>query len=439
MAAFPNVGYPLLVKNTFIDVEHTCDDSELDDTFGFGGLYKRQMTEPALKMDRQCSGSARSTLDSAKEAEEYPFVSFGSQQSSQDSDISDTAQWQRLVTGAPLGVESGENDFVPDFATHIKSSNRSGSSAWKNPTPAPPIIEEPQEPPPLTCVVGNRCGGASSGIPAEWENVHTAMMRNLPSNFSQKMLVEEMHWAGFDGFFDFLYLPVDRDTKASKGYAFINFIHSCYTWAFRMRYDGKRLPGSTSGKPVSITQAALQGLDANISHYSCSRVLRGDPDIRPLFFTADNVVAKRFLANGTASSGGVALDDGDGRDAAVSFEGEPSGMLATRRRRRRCSRRSLIDIALKKKNAVDSCSSSEKAQQQHLMQQQDETIANKVTQRQRRVDRHRQTEHRGKAAATVIEDAPYGVCDACGWKRGPGWNFCQYCGQSLMSQPFARF
>lgn len=60
-------------------------------------------------------------------------------------------------------------------------------------------------------------------LPAAWADVHTIMMRNLPNKYTQAMLMEDIDAAGFNGSYEFFYLPMDPVTNANKGYAFINF------------------------------------------------------------------------------------------------------------------------------------------------------------------------------------------------------------------------
>lgn len=119
--------------------------------------------------------------------------------------------------------------------------------------------------------------------PAEWRDKTTVMMRNLPNKYTQRMLLTEINNSGFLGTFDFLYLPVDLETNANKGYAFLNFVDPSFAWMFRMSNDGRKMNHFNSNKVVSVTPAALQGLEANHAHYANSRVNRGDPACRPLF------------------------------------------------------------------------------------------------------------------------------------------------------------
>merc|ERR1719410_3258348 len=122
-------------------------------------------------------------------------------------------------------------------------------------------------------------------IPPEWTSVTTVMMRNIPNRYTQLMLLEEISSAGFAGTFDFLYLPIDPETSANKGYVFINFVNPIQAWRFRTAYEGQQMQCFNSNKYVSVCPATLQGLEANYAHYSSARCSRRDPATRPLFFS----------------------------------------------------------------------------------------------------------------------------------------------------------
>merc|ERR1719203_1645529 len=82
---------------------------------------------------------------------------------------------------------------------------------------------------------------ASSPPPLEWANTTTVMMRNLPNKYTQRMLLTEINHSGFLGTFDFLYLPIDPETNANRGYAFLNFIDPTFAWMFKVSYEGRKM------------------------------------------------------------------------------------------------------------------------------------------------------------------------------------------------------
>jgi len=132
---------------------------------------------------------------------------------------------------------------------------------------------------------GFSCSPAAGAVnpSPEWGDATTVMMRNLPNKYTQRSLLIDINEAGFIGTFDFLYLPIDTETNANKGYAFINFAEPGFAWMFKQGYEGKKMPRFNSDKVVSVSAATLQGFDANYAHYANSRVNRGDPANRPLF------------------------------------------------------------------------------------------------------------------------------------------------------------
>merc|ERR1719409_2476320 len=66
------------------------------------------------------------------------------------------------------------------------------------------------------------CHGAEAeGDGPEWRT--TVMIRNMPNNYTREMLLELVDSMGFAGSYDFAYLPVDFQSQAGLGYAFINF------------------------------------------------------------------------------------------------------------------------------------------------------------------------------------------------------------------------
>ena len=131
---------------------------------------------------------------------------------------------------------------------------------------------------------GNPPKPPSNGpIPADWQSVTTVMLRNLPNKYSQQMLLEELNQSGFAGGYDFMYLPIDPETHANRGYAFINFVSPDFAWLARTTYEGQKMGKFNSEKLVSVVPAALQGFEANYSHYSTARVNRGPAETRPVF------------------------------------------------------------------------------------------------------------------------------------------------------------
>jgi hypothetical protein len=126
------------------------------------------------------------------------------------------------------------------------------------------------------CVTSQPCSSAC-------DDKTTMMIRNLPNKCSQVMLREEIDGAGLIGAYDFMHLPIDPETNANRGYAFVNFVTVGHAQAFARVFEGHRMSRFSSNKRVFVVPAALQGFEANYAHYSSARVIRGDPAARPLF------------------------------------------------------------------------------------------------------------------------------------------------------------
>lgn len=102
----------------------------------------------------------------------------------------------------------------------------------------------------------------------------TLMLRNLPNDYTRNMLVELLESSGFDGCFDFVYLPFDFRKHAGLGYAFVNMINSEEAQRAMKKLTGFRSWKLKSCKVLSVTWSTpLQGLEANIERYRNSPVM----------------------------------------------------------------------------------------------------------------------------------------------------------------------
>lgn len=106
----------------------------------------------------------------------------------------------------------------------------------------------------------------------------TLMLRNIPNRYTQPELIEELEEIGFQGSFDFVYLPIDFGSMGNVGYAFINFDST--TWATRCQEDlagyvFRKYQHKTRTKAMTVSVAHLQGLQANLQHYEKTAMTRG--------------------------------------------------------------------------------------------------------------------------------------------------------------------
>lgn len=119
------------------------------------------------------------------------------------------------------------------------------------------------------------------------EDRTTVMMRNLPNNYTQGMLLDMLNGAGFSGDYDFVYLPMDFRTNACLGYAFVNLIKPSIVPRFWKAFDGYTNWSVPSGKVGFVSWCGPhQGADAHVERYRNSPVMHESvPDAyKPLVF-----------------------------------------------------------------------------------------------------------------------------------------------------------
>eukprot|EP00440_Ansanella_granifera_P002495 gb/GFBE01002713.1/.p1 GENE.gb/GFBE01002713.1/~~gb/GFBE01002713.1/.p1 ORF type:complete len:326 (+),score=58.00 gb/GFBE01002713.1/:1-978(+) len=120
---------------------------------------------------------------------------------------------------------------------------------------------------------------------AEEVEVTTMMLRNIPSKYTQSSLVNEIQNNGFEGTFDFFYLPMDIHNRSNVGYAFINFLSPQDAERFREAFSGHTFARFNSKKVSSVNSAHLQGLLANLRHFENRAVTHAaNKQYRPMVF-----------------------------------------------------------------------------------------------------------------------------------------------------------
>jgi hypothetical protein len=118
----------------------------------------------------------------------------------------------------------------------------------------------------------------------------TVMLRNIPNRYTRDMLVDRLN-TDYEGQFDFVYLPIDFNSKCNVGYAFINFRLPVSAQMFIARFHGAKtkncLPGFSSSKVCEVSYARVQGRDANMDNLRDDKFiekLNERPEWQPLFF-----------------------------------------------------------------------------------------------------------------------------------------------------------
>ena len=125
----------------------------------------------------------------------------------------------------------------------------------------------------------------------------TVMLRNIPNKYTQRMLLDQLSELGYEGQYDFFYLPIDFRNRCNVGYAFINFTSPDVATKFKNHLHGYRLTGFNSQKICEVSYARVQGLKANIQHYRNSPVNGITiPEYRPLLFANGTEIQFPFVS-----------------------------------------------------------------------------------------------------------------------------------------------
>jgi hypothetical protein len=104
----------------------------------------------------------------------------------------------------------------------------------------------------------------------------TMMIRNIPGRHSQDDLIQDLDDMGFARTYDFLYMPMDKGTSSSVGYAFVNFVDASWAAKCKQVFDNYRWKGRRSRKIASVSVAHLQGLEKNLQHYGSAAVTKSN-------------------------------------------------------------------------------------------------------------------------------------------------------------------
>merc|ERR1711924_493968 len=101
----------------------------------------------------------------------------------------------------------------------------------------------------------------------------TMIMRNLPNNYSRKMVLELLDSHGLAGKYNFFYLPIDFQTESNLGYAFVNLVSNADALLAQSLLGGFCNWEISSRKVLEVAWSEFsQGLDANIRRYQNSSV-----------------------------------------------------------------------------------------------------------------------------------------------------------------------
>jgi len=142
-----------------------------------------------------------------------------------------------------------------------------------------PVVEPVNKPAARTGKAASRAQAGVSAVP-EAEKT-TVLLRNLPKDYTRTQLIELLEDEGFDGTFDFVYVPMDFSSEASLGYAFVNLTtpgdaRRCWEIFDGLAEWGR--PGENTACQVMWAEPC-QGLAAHVERYRSSPVMHASvPD-----------------------------------------------------------------------------------------------------------------------------------------------------------------
>lgn len=125
------------------------------------------------------------------------------------------------------------------------------------------------------------------------EATTTVMLRNLPCGFTRKSLTWILNKKGFEGLYDFVYIPMDFKSRLSLGYGFVNLTDEKNVQHFIEVFDGySEWSRYQSSKVCRATLSKTQGLVANIERYRNSPVMSDEvPELfKPAVFVGKQQV-----------------------------------------------------------------------------------------------------------------------------------------------------
>lgn len=198
------------------------------------------------------------------------------------------AQWEaKKAERAARRVSEGTLEPGTPSGQKITLSAELGMSASVSVVPGTPTPD-----PAMLAFLNNMAYGPPTmhmpgGFPPAYT---TVMLRNIPNRYTRDMLVDRLD-EKYKGRYDFVYLPIDFNSKCNVGYAFINFTTPDMAATFMQEYHGAKtkicLPGFSSSKTCEVCYARYQGREANMENLRDDKFLEKlseRPEWQPLFY-----------------------------------------------------------------------------------------------------------------------------------------------------------
>jgi len=172
------------------------------------------------------------------------------------------------------------------------------------------------------------CWAAGGVVAAGKEEGFTVVVRNIPNKYTRDMFVKELTRSGFQEAFDFVYVPIDPETEANKGYAFVNFVNAVWSDKFTGEWQNRQMEQHSSDKRITVAPAIVQGFNANYQQFCDSHVYRLKPSMRPLFIWEKDFSGITAKPSGRKSKLGSRRGDRQTADSAATASDRRCGGAA---------------------------------------------------------------------------------------------------------------
>eukprot|EP00928_Gymnodinium_smaydae_P058903 TRINITY_DN420_c0_g1_i7.p1 TRINITY_DN420_c0_g1~~TRINITY_DN420_c0_g1_i7.p1 ORF type:complete len:292 (+),score=26.15 TRINITY_DN420_c0_g1_i7:67-942(+) len=226
-------AHTTVVRNTFIVV--------LEDAEAESDTFRRQCSDPLprpsfadARNDGDACVSPQHELCGKTKALRSPRTSVGCD----DSDYLSQDEWSPIDT--------------PVVSPRVESSN----SPW-----AGRLLQQQHQ------CFQKPTSPQLLALPSEWQGKTSVMIRNISYQCNRLMFCGELDKAGFQGQYDYVYLPINVGRGTSKGYGFANFVDDRTAYRFKELFNGRKMDVPGQFKQLEVIPANLQGYSQNSSHY----------------------------------------------------------------------------------------------------------------------------------------------------------------------------
>lgn len=112
--------------------------------------------------------------------------------------------------------------------------------------------------------------------------ITTLMIRNIPAEYTQDMMLQEVIKSLGGAELDFFYLPWDTQRNANAGYAFVNFCSPGEARKCIRVFTNHKFKKFQNQKLGKVSPAHIQGLENNLLHFQDRAVVQGHSPNGPL-------------------------------------------------------------------------------------------------------------------------------------------------------------